>query len=324
LPKRRAWEAAQILRMVQTGLTFGGIWPEQSRSVAGESRQRWVRASISMNRRRFLAYFGIGAAGSLAGGTLAHSRRPNDVPRPRQAREASIGEVMTPTSTGMQRIIWSVDTEEPVAAVTFDDGPDPAFTPRILDLLDRFGVTATFMVMGYNAVQHSDLLRDIAEAGHEIGGHGWKHLNLAETTPQETREEIEHGNRMIEARTGAPVRVFRPPYGRFGEDAVRVLARSGRDLIVWSVTRGMLSWREPEQISSHVLGALGPGDIVDLHDGIGRATFNPRSESAQRIRRRREDELSALPRILEGAKSRGLRLKSVSDLMAAWQSPSTR
>lgn len=277
---------------------------------------------MSMNRRRFLTYFGVGAAGSLAGGGLASTRRPRDVPRPRP-REAAEDEFTTPASRGMQRIIWSVDTEEPVAAVTFDDGPDPEFTPRILDLLDRFGVSATFMVMGHNAVTHPDLLRDIADAGHEIGGHGWKHLNLAETTAEETREEIEHGNRMIEARTGVPIRVFRPPYGRFGENAVRVLARSRRDLVVWSVTRGMLSWRDPGQISSHVLGALGPGEIVDLHDGIGRATFNPRSASAQRIRRRREDELSALPRILEGAKASGLQLKTVSDLMAAWQAPST-
>lgn len=249
-------------------------------------------------------------------------RQPRDVPRPRP-RKAAEDELTTPAWTGMQRIIWSVDTKEPVAAVTFDDGPDPEFTPRILDLLDRFGVTATFMVMGHNAVTHPDLLRDIADAGHEIGGHGWRHLNLAETTAEETREEIEHGNRMIEARTGVSIRVFRPPYGRFGENAVRVLARSGRDLVVWSVTRGKMSWREPGQISSHVLGALGPGDIVDLHDGIGRATFNPRSESARRIRRRREDELTALPRILEGAKSKGLRLKSVSDLMAAGHGPST-
>ena len=249
-------------------------------------------------------------------------RRPRDVP-PTRPRKARVDESATPASTGMQRIIWSVDTEEPIAAVTFDDGPDPEFTPRILDQLDRFGVSATFMVMGYNAVTHPDLLRDIADAGHEIGGHGWRHLNLAETTAEETREEIEHGNQMIEARTGVPIRVFRPPYGRFGENAVRVLARARRDLVVWSVTRGKLSWREPGQISSHVLSALGPGDIVDLHDGIGRATFNPRSESAKRIRRRREDELSALPRILEGAKAKGLRLKTVSDLMAAWQAPST-
>ncbi|CAN5548979.1 hypothetical protein BH20ACT23_BH20ACT23_22570 [soil metagenome] len=250
-------------------------------------------------------------------------RRQSEDPGPRQPRKGMDDEFATPTSTGMQRIIWSADTDEPVVAVTFDDGPDPEFTPRILDVLDRFGATATFMVMGHNAVTHPELLRDIVDAGHEVGGHGWRHLNLAEINTEETRKEIEHGNRMIEERTGVPIRVFRPPYGRFDESVVRVLGRARRDLVVWSVTRGMLSWRDPKQISSHVLGALGPGDIVDLHDGIGRATFNPRSESARRVRRRREDELSALPLILEGAKSSGLQLKTVTDLMTAGQTPST-
>jgi len=275
---------------------------------------------MSMNRRRFLAYFGAGAAGGLAGGSLASMRR-RDNPRPEPSRKAAESDLITPASTGTQRIIWSVDTEEPVAAVTFDDGPDPEFTPRILDLLNRFEAKATFMVMGYNAVTHPELLREIAEAGHEIGGHGWKHLNLTRTSAEETRREIQHGIRVIEERTGIPIRVFRPPYGRFGENAVRVLARSRPDLVVWSVTRGMLSWREPEYISSHILNALGPGDIVDLHDGIGRATFNRHSESGRRIRRRREDELSALPGILGGAKAKGLRLETVSDLMASWQAP---
>jgi len=273
-----------------------------------------------MNRRRFLAYLGIGAgAGAVAGRELVAAQGARDTPRQSAPGGPPPKETPNPTWRGSKRIVWSVDTDEPIASLSFDDGPDPEFTPRILELLDRFQVKATFMVMGYNAVRNPGLLREVVDAGHEVGGHGWSHLNLTETSLAVTRYEIEHGNEVIEDQTGVPVRVFRPPYGRFGQEAVRVLARSRPDLIVWSVTRGLLSWRDPRHISSHVLGAMGPGDIVDLHDGIGRGTFSPRSARAQRIRRRREDEVQALDRILEGAQERGLRLVTISDLMAAWR-----
>jgi len=276
-----------------------------------------------MNRRRFLAYLGIGAAGAAAGTELVPAQGARDTPRQSAAGGLPTEEASNPTWRGSERIVWSVDTDEPIASVSFDDGPDPEFTPRILAILERFQVKATFMVMGYNSVRNPGLLQEILDAGHEVGGHGWSHRNLAETSQDETRYEIEHGNQVIEDLTGVPVRVFRPPYGRFGEEAVRVLARSRPDLIVWSVTRGLLSWRDPRYISSHVLGALGPGDIVDLHDGIGRGTFAPRGAPARRIRRRRGDEVRALPSILEGAQERGLRLVTISDLMAAWRPETT-
>jgi len=272
-----------------------------------------------MNRRRFLTYLGIGAAGTAAGTEVTRMRRPQGTPPHEETHRPPPREAPNATWRGSERIVWSVDTDEPIASLSFDDGPDPEFTPRILELLDRFGVKATFMVMGYNAVRNPGLLREVVDAGHEVGGHGWSHLNLTETSLAETRHEIEHGNEVIEERTGVPVRVFRPPYGRFGQEAVRVLARSRPDMIVWSVTRGPLSWRDPRHISSHVLGTMGPGDIVDLHDGIGRGTFAPRSAPAQRIRRRREDEVQALDRILEGSQERGLRLVTISDLLAAWR-----
>ena len=253
-------------------------------------------------------------AGGLAG--LGASRlRGGEAPEP-ERRVAPDEEDDFPMS-GLQRVIWSVDAETPIAALTFDDGPDPRFTPRILDLLDRYKVRATFMVMGYNGVQHAGLLRELVAAGHEVGSHGWSHLNLAEARAPEIRNEIEFGTRMIEDRTQAPVQFFRSPYARFGEAALRLLALSQRDMVLWSVTRGKLSWREPNLVSSHVLGSAAPGDIVALHDGIGRGTFNPGAAFTDRLRRRREVEIEALPRILEGAKARGLRLGTVSDLLAA-------
>jgi len=272
-----------------------------------------------MDRRKFLALFGMGACGGVAGASLARSNASPETSSPTDAVVSNEQEDENPTSSGMQRIIWSVDTEQPIAALTFDDGPDPEFTPHILDILDRHEAKATFMVMGYNAVRHSNLLRDIVAAGHEVGGHGWSHRNLSEATPEQASREIEYGNRMIEERAGVPLRVFRPPYGRFSQAAVRLLASSPLDLVVWSVTRGDLSWKEPRSVASHVVRSLSPGDIIDLHDGIGRGTFNRGKPFGERLRRRRETEIQALPGIIEGARAKGLRLDTVSDLIAAWK-----
>jgi peptidoglycan/xylan/chitin deacetylase (PgdA/CDA1 family) len=268
-----------------------------------------------MKRRRFIRLSSLGAL--AAAGTAASSRNTRGAAsgeKPIVADE----EVETPTG-GLQRIVWSVDTDKPIVALTFDDGPDPEFTPRILNVLDRYQTKATFMVMGHNAVEHPWLLRDVVRAGHEIGAHGWKHLNLAEASVEEVRNEIELGTRVIEEGAGVPVRVFRPPYGRLGEPALRLLAKSRRDIVIWSVTRGKLAWRDAEQIASHVVGSLRPGDIVDLHDGIGRGTFNRNLPVAKRLRDRREVELEGLPEILERTLARGLRFASTSDLIDAWQ-----
>jgi peptidoglycan/xylan/chitin deacetylase (PgdA/CDA1 family) len=268
---------------------------------------------LRMHRRRLLTLLGAGALGGAAGTGLA---LPKGRPKLRdELWEASSDEVDGPWS-GVQQIIWSVDTEARVAALTFDDGPDPEFTPRILEILDRHGVRATFMAMGHNAVRHRSLLKEVVAAGHEIGAHGWNHLNLASATLAEARTEIEFGTGMIEECVGVPVRVFRPPYGRFSEASLRLLAQRGCDMVVWSVTRGKLAWQEPDRVAAHVTGALRPGDIIDLHDGIGRGTFNPGTELAARLSRRREVEVQALPQILKGARTRSLKFSTISELVA--------
>lgn len=257
-----------------------------------------------------MALVGGGIVGGAAGKMSAPSQEetpPDDAPME--------GQVAIPTS-GLQRIIWRVDTDAPVISLTFDDGPDPAFTPRILDLLDRHGAKATFFSMGFNAAEHPGLLKEVVAAGHEIGSHGWQHLNLTRISPRATYEEIEAGRKAVEDAVQVPVKLFRPPYGRFDEAAVRFLASSREDMIVWSLTRGELAWRDPQRVASHIAESARPGEIVMLHDGIGRATFNPKAERSLRVIARREVEQRALPEILDRIADNGLRAVTVSRLVA--------
>lgn len=267
-----------------------------------------------MERRKFLALIGLGAAGTAGSGAVWRAGTSESSPPP--GVEKLVG-----TSTGHQRIVWSVETASPTVALTFDDGPDPDFTPQILDVLDDYGVKATFFSLGYNAQRHPELLREVVAAGHEVGSHGWRHLNLAETSPAETRIEIERGTDLVEEHAQVPVRVFRPPYGRFNEIAVRLLAERRQDMFVWSVTRGGLTWTEPHEVAAHIKRETAPGDIVDLHDGIGRGTFQREREFAKRLVQRRNVEIQALPQILEDAAESGLIFTTASKLAAKARPP---
>lgn len=260
-----------------------------------------------MDRREFLRLVGVGGAAAGLTGV-------NPPPAPSEAPPVA-PEIHVPAPTsGIQRVLWSVETDDRAVALTFDDGPDPRFTPRILRILERYDVKATFMVMGYNAVRYGGVLRDVVAAGHEIGGHGWKHLNLAQAGPEDLREEVEYALDRIEQVTQQEIKTFRPPYGRFGEDVVRMLARKRKDLVIWSVTRGELEWRDPERVVQHVTQNLGPGDILLMHDGVGRGTFQRNAPWAIDLQERRDVEIAALPRILDRVLEAGIKFDRLSDL----------
>ena len=216
---------------------------------------------------------------------------------------------------GGQRVVWSVATDRPIAALTFDDGPHPELTPRTLELLARHGAPASFFMMGHCAETYPDLAAEVVAAGHDVGNHSWRHLNLAHASAEDTRREIEVGAAKVEAATGVAVRMFRPPRGRLNEAALRVLAPLRQDIVLWSVTRGALAENDPGRIASYVVERVGAGDIIDFHDGIGRWTFEPRQPRAQELLERRRAELDALPAILDGIAANGIQLVRLSELL---------
>ena len=110
-------------------------------------------------------------------------------------------------------------------ALTFDDGPDPIFTPRILDILAQFDARATFFVIGKRAEQHPEIIRAIAAAGHEIGNHTYTHRPLWLLPPRQTRQEIDRCTHVLTTILGEPPRYFRPPWGQSNLAAVRHSAR---------------------------------------------------------------------------------------------------
>ncbi len=267
-----------------------------------------------MKRRLFLTGGAAGVAGLTGGMAFQLDRRDQH-----QVRELSACAVPSAPAhrLGRQQLIWSVPTHEPLVALTFDDGPDPELTPQILSVLAEHGARATFNMMGHNAMRHPDLVRAVVAAGHELGNHTWTHQDLTFQSGRETRRQLELGREAIEGIAGVRLRFFRPPRGNLTGPAIGHAAELGYDVLLWSVTRGPAGKGTPGVVADHLARTVAPGDVVALHDGIGRGTFRPRGTAARELRARRRVEVVALPAAIERLMGRGLRLVTASELLAS-------
>jgi peptidoglycan/xylan/chitin deacetylase (PgdA/CDA1 family) len=158
-------------------------------------------------------------------------------------------------------------------ALTFDDGPNPAWTPQLLDLLAKHRVHATFFLIGKHAMEEPYLTRYLAEAGHVIGNHSWSHPNLAFTSPKKVKEELKQTKQVLEHITGMPVRFFRPPYGGRRPDVLNAARDLGMRPVMWNVMTNDWQDRSNENIAARIgdkvdtLGRRGWAANVVLHDG---------------------------------------------------------
>lgn len=158
-------------------------------------------------------------------------------------------------------------------ALTFDDGPNPAWTPRLLDILAGHEVRATFFLIGKYAQVEPELVRRIAQAGHAIGNHSWSHPNLALTRAAKVREELQRTSRVLEEITGRPVRLFRPPFGARRPEVFRIARTLGLTPVLWNAMTS--DWKEPsaDRITANlarkidVLARAGKSANIVLHDG---------------------------------------------------------
>lgn len=166
-----------------------------------------------------------------------------------------------------QQLYLNAQTENNKVALTFDDGPDKRFTPKLLDVLKNHHVKATFFSMGAKAAGHPELVKRIVNEGHAIGNHTYWHPNLIKISQERIEKEVKDTEAIIEKLTGVRTRLFRPPYGSLTEEVVEKLASLDYSIIGWSVDS--LDWRQlpPEEISINVLSDIHPGAIILYHDG---------------------------------------------------------
>lgn len=152
-------------------------------------------------------------------------------------------------------------------ALTFDDGPDPLYTPRLLDLLKRKGIKATFFVLGSKAEQYPELTRRIYMEGHQIGIHNYTHLPNWLMSPRRVREmHVQRTADIVERITGERPTFYRPPWGILNVGDLFTLRKTYR-IVLWSVMgRDWGRARKSKPLKERILSQLEPGSIILLHD----------------------------------------------------------
>lgn len=154
-------------------------------------------------------------------------------------------------------------------ALTFDDGPDPAVTPEVLDVLKEYGARATFFVIGRSLDRHPELGRRIAAEGHTIGNHSWQHSRFQNFRSASWHEaELARGEASVVGLTGGSPVPYRPPVGlKSGELAQAAWRRCMPAMVAWSLHSRDTRIADPERIARRVLTQVRGGDIILMHDG---------------------------------------------------------
>jgi peptidoglycan/xylan/chitin deacetylase (PgdA/CDA1 family) len=199
-------------------------------------------------------------------------------------------------------VLTHLPGDEPVVSITFDDGPNPRATPRILEVLRREGVRATFFVLGRHAERWPELVRRTALDGHQLGNHGYSHRKLHRRSPSFVRDDLTRGTEQIVRASGVRPRHFRAPHGFRSPWVTPIAASLGQRTVGWSL--GVWDSARPgaDVIAERAIEGMHPGSILLLHDGDGYDPVGDRLQTAE-----------ALPAILAGLRGRGFRFTTLPD-----------
>ena len=191
-----------------------------------------------------------------------------------------------------------VETTQPVLAITFDDGPEPTLTPRLLDLLKARGIHATFFMVGRNVTAFPAIVKRMVDEGHEVANHSWSHPLLTKMSQQSVESQLQRTHDAIVKACGVAPQLYRPPYGAVTlSQRARIQKTFGYPSILWDVDP--LDWQKPRQaqkVYDRVLANAKPGSIILCHDI-------------------HESTIAAMPAVLDDLKARGYAFATVTQLI---------
>lgn len=167
-------------------------------------------------------------------------------------------------------ILWH--TKNRAVHLTFDDGPHPAATPKVLEILKRRNIRATFFLVGTNVQRYPGIASEIVRCGHTIGNHGQTHRPLIFKSFILQQREIQQANETLKEILNLRPSFFRPPYGYFDARTLRLVRTEGQKVVMWDVDAHDFSATQPDLIPATVCKRARPGSIVLLHDNDNTAS----------------------------------------------------
>jgi peptidoglycan-N-acetylglucosamine deacetylase len=205
----------------------------------------------------------------------------------------------SPAPSGLKPATYfQVNVDGPYIAMTFDDGPSPETTSRLLDILKQRNIKVTFFMIGQNAERYPEIVKRILAEGHEIGNHSWTHPQLAKLSDDRVTEEITKTQNAIHNASGYTPTILRPPYGSItARQKEWIESKFGLSVILWSVDP--FDWKRPgaSVIQQRILAGARPGAIILSHD-IHKQTVD------------------SMPATLDALAAKGYKFVTVSQLIA--------
>lgn len=228
----------------------------------------------------------------------------------KSAQATKIGDATGATGVAAQKIAAPVRTPPPDqktirewatghkwVALTFDDGPNPEFTPRFIDLLNSKKVRATFFLLGPNVKTRPDIVKAEVQSGFEVANHTWNHVILNKLSPEKVQEEMQRTNAEIVGATGVTPTLLRPPYGSANKKVQDVCDAVGLKIIDWSIdTNDWKTGTTADTITSEIMKNIRDGSIVLMHD-------------------RYDKSYEATARVIDEIRARGYEFVTVSELL---------
>ena len=167
-------------------------------------------------------------------------------------------------------VIYNYKNSENMIALTFDDGPHPRQTRQILDILDEYGIKATFFVVGINIDNYGEALDEIVARGHEIGNHTYTHKTVNNLDYDSLKKEIQDCEAKILEKTHIKTNLMRPPEGMIDTSVMEIARELDYKVILWDLDTRDWAHTSAQDISNHITSKIRSGDIILMHDYIGK------------------------------------------------------
>lgn len=198
------------------------------------------------------------------------------------------------------RLITKADTgKQKLVALTFDDGPDPNYTPSVLAILKKYNIKATFFVIGKSAEAHPVIIKQMLANGNEVENHTYTHPNLRSDSGLKTEEEIRRCDKTLLKLTGRHAHYFRPPKGLFKNETIEIAAANDYRVVLWTICIEHHRSKTPADMAERIVKAAKPGMIILAHDG----------------RLNREKTVEALPQVITEYQKMGYQFVTLDKLM---------